>query len=461
MSFFENLISGTFPFVFLMVCGIYLSIKTKFCQITRFFESLKLTVKAFFEKEKSDRVTSFKAACTALSATVGTGNIAGVAGAVSIGGAGAIFWLWVSGALGMCIKAAEITLATLYRQRNNGEFAGGPMYYIKNGLSKAFAPLGILFCLASIPAVICSGNITQTNAAIMSVSGNQGIRLLFGIVFSVGCFLSVRGGIKRIASITEKIVPLMSVLYIALSLFVIFSNAQALPHCFEMIFKGAFNPKAVTGGAVGSVTTCIYIGCSRGIFSNEAGLGTSAMAHSVAVDADPRVQGLLGIFEVFVDTILLCTLTGLTILCSGVKINYGTVASTELVSRLLFKEMGVFGVIALGIMMCLFAFSSIIGWAVYGNLIVGFIFGEKGNKIFKAVYPVCCILGAVLGSSFAWRLAGICNGIMLCINLTVVLLLSGEAVKYLKRGYKIDRRKNKSGKENFKSATRGTDYNRR
>lgn len=441
MLFLENLISGTLPFSFLMISGLYLTVKTRFSQITRFWESVRLTGKAFKCRGTPSEITSFKSACTALSATVGTGNIAGVAGALSIGGAGAVFWMWVSAVLGMCIKATEITLAIIYREKQGKNFVGGPMYYIKKGLGKKFKYLGLIFCLASVPAVLCSGNITQTNAAVITFCPDVLSKLIWGIIFCVACFFAVTGSFSRIAAITEKLVPLMSVLYIILCTIIFFENYTFLPKAFAMIFKGAFNTKAVTGGAVGSLTSCIFIGASRGIFSNEAGLGTSAMAHSVALDADPKTQGLFGIFEVFIDSILLCTLTALTILCSGVKINYGRVASTELVLKALNDSFGSFGNIALSLMMCLFAFSSIIGWAVYGKLCWSFLFGKWGNIIFTVVYPLCCIPGALFNSGLAWRMASVCNGIMLCTNLTALLLLS-DKVSNLKKEKKIDKCKN-------------------
>lgn len=450
MLFLENLISGTLPFSFLMLSGIYLTVKSKFSQVTRFAESVRLTGKAFKNRGAAKEITSFKSACTALSATVGTGNIAGVAGALSIGGAGAIFWMWVSALLGMCIKAAEIILAIIYREKSGENFVGGPMYYIKNGLGENFKALSLLFCLAAIPAVLCSGNITQTNAAIVTFCTNSLSKLIWGIIFCVACAFAITGSFTRIAAITEKLVPLMSVLYIILCTIVIAENYTLLPKAFTMIFEGAFCPKAVTGGAVGSLSTCVFIGASRGIFSNEAGLGTSAMAHSVAVDADPKTQGLFGIFEVFIDTILLCTLTALTILCSGVKINYGETASTELVLEALDNSFGSLGSIALSVMMCLFAFSSIIGWAVYGKLCWSFLLGKTGNIIFTAIYPLCCILGALFDSGFAWRLASICNGIMLCTNLTALLLLSEKINGFLKKEKKIDKYKNIRSRRNFK-----------
>lgn len=440
MEFLENLISGTLPFVFLIICGIYLSFKTNFCQITGFMGSIKLTAKAFLKREKTKEITSYKSACTAISATVGTGNIAGVAGAISIGGAGAVFWMWISAILGMCIKSAEITLAVIYREKNESGFVGGPQYYIKNGLGKAFKPLGFVFCLAAIPAVIVGGNMTQANSAIITVSAKPAERLILGFIFAFLCFLA-SGSISKITAVTEKIVPLMSVLYIIICVVVLWRNTEVLPGCFKMILIGAFRPKAVTGGAVGSIFSCMFIGASRGIFSNEAGLGTSAMAHSVAVDADPKTQGLYGIFEVFVDTILLCTLTALTILTSSVKINFGEPASAELVLDVLKTEFGDFGGICFSLMMCLFAFSSIIGWAVYGRLTVGYLLGEKGVKVFGIIYPVCSVLGAVFTPDKVWRMAGFFNGIMLCTNLTAILLLSGKAEIYLKRGKQIENKR--------------------
>lgn len=458
MLFFENLISSTFPFAFLMISGVCFSFKTRFSQITKFTDSLKITAKAFKYRKNSKEVTSFKSACTALSATVGTGNIAGVAGALSIGGAGAIFWMWISAILGMIIKALEINTSILYREKKDGNFVGGPMYSIKNGLGQKFKPLSFIFALAAIPAVLCSGNITQTNAALITFCKNDFSKILWGIIFATGVFLALKGGFNRIASLTERLVPLMSVLYIVLCGIVILNNFSALPGVFVLIFKGAFNPKAVTGGAVGSITICIFIGATRGIFSNESGLGTSGMAHSVAVDANPQTQGLFGIFEVFVDTILLCTLTALTILCSGVKINYGHIASTELVKISLSPTFGNFGSVLLSVMMCLFAFSSIIGWGVYGKLCSQFLFPKSGNTIFTMIYPPCCILGALFESSFAWRLAAFSNGIMLCINLTALLLLYEKSEVFFKKENLIKNEKGRKHKKYFTKPSSRIDF---
>lgn len=432
LTYLTNLISGTFPFALLMLCGIYLTLKSGFFQIRAFNKSVTLVKKAFSSPKSQEGINSYQAACTALSSTVGTGNIAGVASAISIGGAGAVFWMLISALFGMCIKGIEIILAIKYRECEKTGYIGGPMYYIKNGLPKLFKPLSYIFSLAALPAVLCSGNITQTNAAVSSLNLNFTGKLIFGIIFTALTFCVLIGGIKRIGLITEKIIPIMSVLYVILSLSIIILNIDFLPQAFKMIIVGAFKPEAVTGGAVGSAMTVMMTGASRGIFSNEAGLGTSAMAHSVAVDADPKTQGLYGLFEVFIDTILLCTLTALTILCSRVNINYGFNASSELVVDSLSAIYGNLSTPIIAAMLCLFSFSSIIGWAVYGKISTRFLFGAKGEGIFTFIYPFACIFGAVTSSSFAWDLSAFFNGIMLIINLPVLILLSKVAIKYMK-----------------------------
>lgn len=440
MKFMENLISGMLPFSLLIFCGVYITVTGRFFQFTKFFDSLKLVIKAFRSKKQTGKgISSFQSACTAISATVGTGNIAGVAGAISLGGAGAIFWMWVSAFLGMAIKFAEVKFAVFYRERQGTEFIGGPMFYIKNGLHKSFGIFGIIFVLAAIPAVFFSGNITQVNAAVLSIGTSAGTRFVFGIVFAFLTALVIGGGAKRIGTVTEKIVPIMSILYILLSLGIIIANFSFLPKAFLMIFEGAFNPKAVTGGVIGSVTTAMMTGASRGVFSNEAGLGTSAMAHSVAVDAKADTQGLFGIFEVFIDSGLICTLTALTILCSSVNIEYGSFASSELVSKALSLFYGFAAKHLLSIMMSFFAFSSVIGWAFYGDICSKFIFGDKGKKLFAILYPPTCIIGALCNAEIPWRLSAVFNGIMLCINLPAIMLLWSKKDK---RGKEIDIRKN-------------------
>ena len=444
-SFLQSLISYYLPIVLLVICGILITLNGKFFQFRKFPESLKLIVKAITTKHpKNSKLTSLQSASTALAATVGTGNIAGVAGAVSIGGAGAIFWMWISAFLCMAIKYAEITLAVLFREKKgNEEYVGGPMYYIKNKLPKPLKPLGFCFALAGIPATFCTGNITQSNAAILTVSSNLNVRLILGIIFCSLTYLVVFGGADRIGKVTEKIVPIMSVIYAILAFGIIICNFSYLPYAFKMIVVGAFNPKAVTGGIVGSMFGCVISGVSKGVFSNEAGLGSSAMAHSIAYDATADTQGLFGIFEVFIDTVVICTLTGLTILCSGVNITYGSIASANLVGEAFFVNYGNFSKLLLSVMMCFFGFSSIIGWAVYGNICSFYLFGQKGKKIFLLLYPLGCIIGAVSGVDFAWKISEFFNGIMLTVNLPSILLLSDDFLNVLrgKRNVKCKNRK--------------------
>ena len=430
MKFMENLISGMLPFSLLIFCGVYITVTGRFFQFTKFLKSIALSIKAFrCKKECKGEISSFQSACTALSATVGTGNIAGVAGAVSLGGAGAVFWMWVAAILGMAIKFAEVKFAVIHRERKNGKYIGGPMFYIKNGLSKKLSFLSFLFAAALITATFFSGNLTQVNASVSAVNGEKP-KILIGILFAVITALVICGGNRRIGLVTEKVVPIMSVVYTALCFGVIIKNFDLLPSAFMMIFKGAFSPRAVTGGTVGSIFIAMFTGASRGIFSNEAGLGTSAIAHSAAFDANSETQGLFGIVEVFIDTIVICSITALTILCSGVNIEYGKTASSELVVRAISGAYGKTSGYLLGFMMAVFAISSVIGWGFYGNVCCDFLFGKKGVAVFKILYPITCIFGAISSSAFAWETASLFNGIMLIINLPVIMLLwSGEEVK--------------------------------
>lgn len=422
--FAETLISGMLPFVFLVFSGIYFTVKSNFFQFKYLPSSVAYALGSIFKKRKKGEVSPFQAACTALSATVGTGNIAGVAGALSLGGAGAVFWMWVSAFAGMIIKVAEIVLSLNYREKKDGVFVGGPMYYIKNGLPIAFKPLAAIFAVCGIFAVFTSGNLTQTNAAIASVGGGTAVKVTGGIVFAAVTAAVLAGGNTRIGAFTEKIVPLMAALYIVMTFGVIGKNLSELPHAFGMIIKGAFCPKAVTGGVIGSFTAALVNGASRGVFSNEAGLGTSAMAHSASDNTDGVKQSLYGIFEVFTDTVVICTLTALTVLCSGIYINYGATASTELVNEAFSVIYGDLSGALLAFMMFLFGLSSVIGWGYYGTVCCSYVFGNKGKRLFVFIYPAACIIGAVCSADAAWRLSAFFNGIMLCVNTFAVMLLS-------------------------------------
>ena len=335
-----------------MICiigvGLYLSIRMGFIQVRKFAYAMKVTIGRIFRKrEASDgALTPFQAVCTALAATVGTGNIAGVAGAIAIGGPGAVFWMWVSAVLGMCTKFSEVILAVRFRETNDkGELVGGPMYYIKNGLKKHWHWLAYLFSAFGVLTVFGTGNATQVNTITSAIDtalynmniiadGNttviSTVNLIIGIVLAIVIALILIGGIKRIGQVTEKLVPFMALIYIVLAIGVVLLNIKNIPSVFVSIFKGAFNPASVTGGAIGSFFMSMKKGVSRGIFSNEAGLGTGSIAHACADTRKPVKQGFFGIFEVFVDTIVICTLTALVILCSNVPVNYGSAAGAEL-----------------------------------------------------------------------------------------------------------------------------------
>ena len=309
--------------------GLYLSVRTGFLQIRNFPEAMQVTIGRIFRKReaKDGALTPFQAVCTALAATIGTGNIAGVAGAISIGGPGAVFWMWMSAILGMCTKFCEVTLAVYYRESNKkGEFLGGPMYYIKNGLGKKWIFLAYLYAIFGILTVFGTGNATQVNTITAAINealfnfsflpteGDKTVNLVIGIVIAILVALILLGGIKRIGKVTEKLVPFMALFYVLLSLGVILSHWEKVPTVFSTIFASAFSPKAFTGGAVGSFILSMKKGISRGIFSNEAGLGTGSIAHATADTRKPVKQGYFGIFEVFADTIVICTFTALVIL---------------------------------------------------------------------------------------------------------------------------------------------------
>ena len=434
-----------------MVCifgvGLYLSIRTNFLQIRKFPYAIKTTLGRIFRKrDASDgAITPFQAVCTALAATVGTGNIAGVAGAIAIGGPGAIFWMWVSALFGMCTKYAEVTLAVHYREINaNGELVGGPMYYIKNGLSKKWHWLAYLFAAFGVLTVFGTGNATQVNTIttainsallnynVISESAVSTSNLIIGIIIAILIAMILLGGIKRIGHVTEKLVPFMALLYILLGLGVILLNIQNVPAVFASIFRGAFQPRAVTGGIVLSMFTSLKKGVSRGIFSNEAGLGTGSIAHACADTKKPVKQGMFGIFEVFTDTIVICTLTALVILCSGVAVDYGKAAGAELTILGFTSTYGSWVSIFTAVAMCCFAFSTAVGWGLYGARCIEFLFSEKVIKPFMVIYSLVAILGATANLGLMWSIAETFNGLMAIPNLIALFLLSGTVVKLTK-----------------------------
>ena len=384
----NNFIWGVPAMVCIIGVGLYLSIRTNFLQIRKFSYSIRVTLGRMFRKrDASDgTMTPFQAVCTALAATVGTGNIAGVAGAIAIGGPGSVFWMWVSAILGMCTKFSEVTLAVHFREVNEkGDLVGGPMYYIKNGLGKNWRWLATLFSAFGVLTVFGTGNATQVNTittAINSALLNYHLieegsahttSLIIGIILAALVALVLLGGIKRIGSVTEKLVPFMALFYIVLAFGVILLNINRVPAVFSSIVYGAFNPAAVTGGVVGTFFMSMKKGVSRGIFSNEAGLGTGSIAHACADTKKPVKQGFFGIFEVFADTIVICTLTAFVILCSDFPVPYGEAAGAELTILGFTSTYGSWVSIFTAVAMCCFAFSTIIGWGLYGAGCIEFL----------------------------------------------------------------------------------------
>ena len=424
-----------------MVCiigvGLLLSVRTGFLQIRKFPYAIRTTIgRIFRRKDASDgAMTPFQAVCTALAATVGTGNIAG-----------AVFWMWCSALLGMCTKFAEVTLAVHFRERNkNGELVGGPMYYIKNGLGSRWQFLAVLYSLFGVLTVFGTGNATQVNTIVTAIdsallatgSGLNGIlptlNLIVGVVVAMMVAMVLLGGVKRIGSVTEKLVPFMALFYIVLALGVVALNYRRFPAVLASIVGGAFDPQAVTGGAIGSVFLSMQKGVSRGIFSNEAGLGTGSIAHACADTHKPVKQGMFGIFEVFADTIVICTLTAMVILCSGVPVGYGSAAGAELTISGFTATYGGWSSIFTAVALCCFAFSTIIGWGLYGSRCIEFLFHtDKVVGPFLVVYSFVSILGATVDLGLLWSIADTFNGLMSIPNLIALLLLSGTVAKLTK-----------------------------
>lgn len=443
----NNFIWGVPAMICIFGVGLFLSVRTNFLQIRKFPYAIRTTIGRMFRKRNASdgAMTPFQAVCTALAATVGTGNIAGVAGAIAIGGPGAVFWMWISALLGMCTKYAEVTLAVHFREKNtNGELVGGPMYYIKNGLDKKWHFLAYLFSAFGVLTVFGTGNATQVNTITTAVNsallnyhllGEDQVptsNLIIGIVIAVLVGMILLGGIKRIGRVTEKLVPFMALLYVILGLGVIVIHAKALPSVFGAIIGGAFNPSAVTGGIVGSMFVSMKKGVSRGIFSNEAGLGTGSIAHACADTRKPVKQGMFGIFEVFTDTIVICTLTALVILCSGIAVPYGEAAGAELTIQGFTSTYGSWISIFTAFAMCCFAFSTTIGWGLYGARCIEFLFSEKVTKPFMVVYSLVAIVGATANLGLMWSIAETFNGLMAIPNLIALFLLSGTVVNLTK-----------------------------
>ena len=432
-----------------IIGGLYLTIRNRGIQFTRFGYAMKNTVGKMFQKQEAGAgaVTPLQAVTTALAATVGTGNIVGTSQAIALGGYGAVFWLWLAALLGMMIKYSEVTLSIQYRERDaKGDWVGGPMYYVKNGLGKYWQWVGILFCVFAAIASFGIGNMSQVNSIVGSLNdaidafipAAEGERKLLNFVFGVAIAALIGvilfGGIKRIGAVAEKLVPVMSILYIIFALVVIFGHASNIGPAFGKIFATAFTPKALGGAASGiALKQTIVWGLRRSAFSNEAGLGSAAIAHAAADTKSPVQQGLYGIFEVFADTIVICTLTAMVILCSGVPVGYGSAAGAELTISGFTATYGGWSSIFTAVALCCFAFSTIIGWGLYGSRCIEFLFHtDKVVGPFLVVYSFVSILGATVDLGLLWSIADTFNGLMSIPNLIALLLLSGTVAKLTK-----------------------------
>lgn len=428
--------------------GIYISIKTGGIQFRKLSFALKHTLGNIFEKDhdhKSGDISPFQALATALAGTVGTGNIVGVSLAILLGGPGAIFWMWLAAIFGMATKFAEVSLAVLYREKKDKGFVGGPMYYIKNGMGNE--KLAKAFAIFSGLAVFGIGNSTQSNAIAGVLKENLNINpLATGIILSIIAAIVIVGGINSISKVTEKLVPLMSILYIGGCISILVLNHSNILPAFKSIFLGAFSPRSLGGGFAGlSVKSVISSGIARGVFTNEAGLGSSPIAHASAKTDHPIRQGLWGIAEVFVDTIIICTMTALVILTTGANTR-ANIDASALVSKA-FASGSSFGPMIVTIGLSLFALSTILGWAYYGEVSIGFLFGKKALTPYRIVYVIFVFLGANMDLGLALTVANILNGLMAIPNLIALVALSPVLVKLSKDFFKDPERIRKSIEE--------------
>ena len=431
------------PMLILIVgTGIYMTVKLNFFQFRHFGYAMKNTIGKVLDKSQKveaqkGAITPMQAVTTALAATVGTGNIVGVTGAIALGGPGAVFWMEISALLGM---------ATKYREKNDkGDWVGGPMYYIRNGLGKKWAWLGGVFAVLGGICAFGIGNISQMNSIASSVTsavttiapatvGKEGtIALIAGIIMAIVCFVTYIGGIKRIGEVTEKLVPVMAMIYIVSSLVLIFIHIGNFPEIIRQIVVGAFNPSAIVGGALGiGVIEAMKRGVSRGVFSNEAGLGSAPMAHAAAETPGPIQQGLYGIFEVFADTTVICTMTSLVILMSGTPIEYGQPAGVELTNAAFAMTYGKYASVVVAIGLSLFAGSTILSWGLYGTRCAEYLFGSKVIKPYQILFCIVVVMGAIMDLSLAWDISDTLNACMAIPNLIGLLLLSPVVIKLAK-----------------------------
>ena len=441
-SAINSVVWGPVLLILVLGTGTYLSFMTGFFSITKIGYVLKNTLFKMFAKDDKGEgeVTAFQAVATALAATVGTGNIAGVATAIALGGPGAVFWMWLAAIMGMTTKYAEVVLAVNYREKTeDGRFVGGPMYYITNGLGKSWKWLAVLFAFFGTFASFGIGCMVQSNSVALSAQSTFGIPVLAtGIVLAILTAVVIVGGIKRIGAFTEKLVPFMAALYILGGLWLLISNAAKIPAAFGMIFSNAFTGTAAVGGFAGTVMMqAIRFGIARGIFTNEAGLGSAPIAHAAATTDHPVRQGLWGVFEVFTDTIVICSITALSILVTGV---WETGESGAVLSAMAFDTgIPVVGRFIVSIGLILFAYSTILGWEYYGERCLEYLAGTKPIIAYRLLWVIAVVVGAIGGLEFMWDLADTLNGLMAFPNLVGVLILSPVVFKLTREFFAKER----------------------
>lgn len=480
-SVLNDFIWGVPGLVLLIGTGILMTCCTKFFQVTHIGHWFKETIGSLFKKnssstKKTDKqsISQFQALCTALAATVGTGNIAGVAAAIVIGGPGAVFWMWVAAFFGMMTNYSENVLGIYFRRRNSsGEWSGGAMYYLKDGLGKKkgfkiiASVLAVLFACFAMLASFGIGNMGQVNKITLNiesaffsnvdlgtVGGIPVLGLIIGVVLVILGGLIILGGLQRIASFAEKVIPFMASAYILGSLTIMIINIENIGSIFAAIFKFAFKERAVFGGTLGTVALAMTQGFKRGVFSNEAGLGSSVMVHSSSNVREPVRQGMWGIFEVFFDTMIVCTMTAVVVLSSGyIDLKTGNPAVTNLedstlVSRVFGDTFGVAGEWFVAVAMLLFAFTTVLGWSQYGSKAVEYLFGTKAVKVYKVMFVLMIASGAIMTSSLAWDISDTFNGFMMVPNLIGVVALFPLVIKITKN-YVNRKLKNKDEKPMF------------
>ena len=430
--YIQDVILGLPAAALILGVGLFLTLRLGFPQLGLFPRAVGLFFRRMFAGKRDGGVSSFQALCTALAATVGTGNLVGVAGAICLGGPGAIFWMWVCAFFGMATKYAEAALAVRYRVKTPDGYAGGPMYTMAYGMGQRFRPLAKAYCVFGILAAFGVGNTAQVNAVVTGVNaavsrfGGQPSRmgnLLMGLTLAVLAGFLLFGGAKRIGAAAETLVPLAAGAYLLLCVGVLLVFRRRIPIALGQILTGAFCPRAVTGGMLGSAFRALCVGCRRGVFTNEAGMGTASIAHACA-EAEPAEQGLMGMMEVFLDTIVICTLTALVILVSGVPVPYGVDTGAELTTRAFSQVYGAGASVFLAAALILFAVATILGWGLYGARCAQFLFG--GWKGFAAAQTAMVVLGAVLDTETVWKLSELANGLMALPNLICLAALTTE-----------------------------------